>query len=154
MPGPEAQLGVFVPSNPPVAGGFGCGNNPNPLIGPVGDSGSKKRHLPPMMQIQRPCNGPSEGSATGFDVSPIVDELLGGSPANPPLNGGIVPEGRPVGDSGSKKRHPGIAAADSASSFEPATPEPGTLLLLGTGILGLLAVRRRLASAHGPNQGR
>jgi hypothetical protein len=117
-----------------------CSEGNEPLSKPAGGTGSKKRHSAPMGQT--PC-GPGQPS-----------------PASPPLiiSVGIpgmgVPPGEtlsnlgPTGGSGGKHRHspptkPDGGPTPGQNGESTSTPEPGSLLLLATGLLVLAAIPRR-----------
>ena len=144
---PEARASVFEFANPAISAGLGdpCGG-PEPTGNPVGSTASKKR-LPPPLPLQVGCGASARATDSNFDVSPVVADLTGATSVAPPGTGGIDPMGHPVGDTGGKKRHPSPLLADSESPA-PSTPEPGAWVLLGTGLLGLIAARRRLAAAE------
>lgn len=146
---PESRTGIFEAAAPPITGGFStpCGG-PHPAGQPVGNPGSKKR-FPGPLHLQAPCGSPGSSGSADFDISPIVSDLTGGSAVAPPGTGHIGPLGQPVGDTGSKKRHSPPLSSNSGDTASSSTPEPGAFLLLGTGLLGLFAIRRRLtALAH------
>lgn len=144
---PGSGTGVFEAATPPITSGFShpCGG-PQPAGQPVGDPGTKKRHPGPL-HLQAQCGSTTGSGSAAFDISPIVSDLTGGSAVAPPGSGEIEPLGQPVGDTSSKKRPPAPLLSNSADTAPSSTPEPGAFVLLGTGLVGLFATRRRLTAS-------
>lgn len=116
---------------------------PQPLGRPSGGTISKRRHDTPDGQSQcapaRPIQGPSN---SGSVLTSALAQSLGGASSV----GGWDPDGaRPVGGGISKRRHSAALTGlpGDHQALPSATPEPGTLALLGSGILILAAAARR-----------
>jgi len=117
---------------PPAAGGAAPSTGSGSVTAP--DSGST---APAPPRAPSTPSGPAAppapdapGSGLGEDGTPLPD--LGGAPSPGP--GG---SGGPIGGGGSTGG--GVPSGGDMS----ATPEPGTIALVGTGLLGLLGVFRR-----------
>ena len=120
----------------------GCSNGGvQPAGQPVGGSSGKKRHQAPMTQT--PCRP----RAVSTDADPMVLSMTFGSGVT---ERSLPPDEstNPGGGSNGKHRHsppspPQIPGASSSQVAVAGTPEPGGLVLLGSGLLMMALVRRR-----------